>query len=55
MQTFAMVVKASGFVAAASRMGIVKSGVSRRTKELEERLATQLAIQTTRTFRLAPT
>jgi DNA-binding transcriptional LysR family regulator len=52
MQTFVAVVKANGFAAAASRMGLAKSGVSRRIKELEERLATCLVNRTTRNFRL---
>jgi DNA-binding transcriptional LysR family regulator len=52
MQTFVMVVKASGFAAAAAKMGLAKSGVSRRIKELEERLATRLVNRTTRNFRL---
>ncbi|MGN6825939.1 LysR family transcriptional regulator [Paucibacter sp. M5-1] len=52
MQTFVMVVNAKGFAAAADRMGIAKSGVSRRIKELEERLATRLVHRTTRRFGL---
>lgn len=52
MQTFVAVVKAKGIGAAATRMGMAKSGVSRRIRELEERLGVQLINRTTRTFRL---
>ncbi|MES2183832.1 MAG: LysR family transcriptional regulator [Pseudomonadota bacterium] len=52
MRTFATVVEAQGFAAAAARLGIAKSGVSRRIKELEVRLEARLVNRTTRSFRL---
>ena len=44
--------RAGGFAAAADRLGIVKSAVSRRIRELEERLEVRLVHRTTRQISL---
>jgi DNA-binding transcriptional LysR family regulator len=48
MQTFVRVVDHGGISAAAARLGIAKSAVSRRLQELENRLGAQLLRRTTR-------
>jgi DNA-binding transcriptional LysR family regulator len=48
MSTFVHIVEAGGISKAADRMGVVKSAVSRRLVDLEERLGTQLVSRTTR-------
>ena len=48
MAVFAEVVAAGGFRAAALRLNVSKSAVSRRVAELEERLGVQLLNRTTR-------
>lgn len=52
LQTFVHVVEAGGIGAAAERMGIAKSAVSRRLAELETRLGAQLLRRTTRRLHL---
>jgi DNA-binding transcriptional LysR family regulator len=52
MLTFVRVVDASSFTAAAHRLGISKSVVSRRMSELENRLGTRLLNRTTRRLSL---
>jgi DNA-binding transcriptional LysR family regulator len=52
LQTFVRVVEAGGISAAAERMGIAKSAVSRRLQELENRLDAQLLQRTTRQMHL---
>ncbi|MEN8169241.1 MAG: LysR family transcriptional regulator [Pseudomonadota bacterium] len=52
LQTFVRVVEAGGISAAAERMGIAKSAVSRRLQELENRLDAQLLQRTTRRIHL---
>ncbi len=52
MRTFAAVVQTRSFGAAAIQLGIVKSAISRRVRELEDRLGTRLLDRTTRQFRL---
>ncbi len=52
MQTFVRVVEAGGITAAAERLGVAKSVVSRRLKELEGRLDAQLLQRTTRRIHL---
>ena len=52
LQTFIGVVDAGGISAAAERMGIAKSAVSRRLQELENRLDVQLLQRTTRRIHL---
>lgn len=52
LRTFVAVVQGRGFAAAAERLGLVKSAVSRRVRELEERLGTRLLQRTTRTISL---
>jgi DNA-binding transcriptional LysR family regulator len=52
LQTFVRVVEAGGISAAAGRMGIAKSAVSRRLQELENRLDAQLLQRTTRSMHL---
>lgn len=52
MQTFVRVVENGGISAAAGRMGIAKSAVSRRLQELENRLGAQLLRRTTRSIAL---
>jgi DNA-binding transcriptional LysR family regulator len=52
MSTFISVVETGGISAAAERMGIAKSAVSRRLQELENRLDAQLLQRTTRRIHL---
>ena len=52
MHTFVRVVEAGGISAAADRLGIAKSAVSRRLQELENRLDVQLLQRTTRRIHL---
>ena len=52
MNTFVRVVEAGGISAAADRLGIAKSAVSRRLQELENRLDVQLLQRTTRRIHL---
>lgn len=51
-ETFVRVVEAGSLTAAAEQMGIAKSAVSRRLKELERRLGVQLMTRTTRQITL---
>ncbi|AKU92711.1 LysR family transcriptional regulator [Vulgatibacter incomptus] len=50
--TFAQVVQSGSFTAAARKLGIQKSGASRRVAALEESLGTRLLQRTTRALRL---
>jgi len=50
LKTFVAVVEAEGFSGAAIRLGVVKSAVSRRISELEDRLGTQLLVRSTRSM-----
>jgi DNA-binding transcriptional LysR family regulator len=52
VRTFVAVVQGRGFNAAARQLGFVKSAVSRRIRELEDRLGTRLLNRTTRTITL---
>ncbi len=52
LQTFVRVVESGGISAAADRIGIAKSAVSRRLQELENRLDVQLLQRTTRRLHL---
>jgi DNA-binding transcriptional LysR family regulator len=52
LRTFVVVVQSRGFAAAARRLGVVKSAVSRRVQELEERLGAHLINRSTRTLSL---
>jgi DNA-binding transcriptional LysR family regulator len=52
MHTFVRVVESGGISAAAERLGIAKSAVSRRLQELENRLTVQLLQRTTRRIHL---
>ena len=52
LRTFVTLAQAGGFAAAADRLGIVKSAVSRRIRELEERLDVRLLHRTTRQISL---
>lgn len=52
MRTFVTVVEAGTISAAAERLGVAKSAVSRRLAELEERLGVQLFRRTTRRLNL---
>ena len=52
LRTFIAVVQANSFAAAARRLGVVKSAVSRRMQELENRLGAQLLNRSTRTLSL---
>ena len=52
LRTFVTLGQAGGFNAAADRLGIVKSAVSRRIRELEERLDVRLVHRTTRQISL---
>lgn len=52
MRTFVRVVETGGISAAAARLGIAKSAVSRRLQELESRLGAQLLLRTTRRISL---
>jgi len=48
LETFIAVVETGSFTAAADRLGVAKSAVSRRVSALEERLGAQLLTRTTR-------
>ena len=52
LSTFTTIVDAGSLTAAADRLEVAKSAVSRRLKELEERLGVQLLQRTTRTMQL---
>ena len=52
MHTFVRVVKAGSLSAAADRLNIAKSAVSRRLADLEARLGVQLLTRTTRRLNL---
>ncbi|EFI8389195.1 LysR family transcriptional regulator [Escherichia coli] len=49
---FMQVVREGSFTAAAQRLGLAQSGVSRSVRELEERLGVQLLVRTTRKLSL---
>ena len=49
---FMQVVREGSFTAAAQRLGLAQSGVSRAVRELEERLGVQLLVRTTRRLSL---
>jgi len=49
---FVQVVREGSFTAAAARLGLAQSGVSRSIRELEERLGVQLLVRTTRKLSL---
>ena len=55
LQAFVAVVEAGSFTAAAERLGMAKSAVSRRVSALEERLGVQLLRRTTRRLNLTET
>lgn len=55
MRTFIRVVEAGSISAAADRLGVAKSAVSRRLKELEEHLGVELFHRTTRRMNLTDT
>lgn len=55
LRVFVAVVAAGGFAAAAERLGIAKSAVSRRIRELEDRLGARLFDRTTRSVQLTET
>ena len=55
LQAFVAVVEAGTFTAAADRLNIAKSAVSRRVSALEERLGVQLLHRTTRVLNLTET
>lgn len=55
MRTFVKVVESGSMTAAAERLGIAKSAVSRRLADLEGRLSVQLFRRTTRTLSLTDT
>lgn len=52
MRTFVAVVQGRGFSPAARQLGFVKSAVSRRIREMEDRLGTRLLNRTTRNVKL---
>lgn len=52
MRTFVAVVEGGGFNAAVDRLGVVKSAVSRRIRDLEDRLGARLLDRTTRQIKL---
>lgn len=52
LRTFIAVVDAGGFAAASQRLGLVKSAVSRRVRDLENRLGTHLIHRNTRRLHL---
>jgi DNA-binding transcriptional LysR family regulator len=49
---FMLVVREGSFTAAAQRLGLAQSGISRSVRELEERLGVQLIVRTTRRLSL---
>ncbi len=55
IETFVRVAEEGGIGAAAERMGVAKSAVSQRLKELEERLGVRLVARTTRRLSLTET
>jgi DNA-binding transcriptional LysR family regulator len=55
LRAFVAVVEAGSFTAAADRLGIAKSAISRRVSALEERLGAQLLRRTTRQLNLTDT
>jgi DNA-binding transcriptional LysR family regulator len=55
MRTFVKVVESGSMTAAAERLGIAKSAVSRRLADLEGRLSVQLFRRTTRTLKVTDT
>lgn len=55
LQTFVAVVEAGSFTAAAGRLGVAKSAVSRRVSALEARLGAALLTRTTRRINLTDT
>jgi len=55
LEAFIAVVEAGSFTAAAERLDVAKSAVSRRVSALEERLGVQLLRRTTRRFNLTET
>lgn len=55
LQAFVAVVEAGSFTAAADRLGIAKSAISRRVSALEERLGVQLLRRTTRRLNVTDT
>ena len=52
VEAFVAVVHAQGFTRAAERLGVPKSGVSRRVARLEATLGVRLIHRTTRSFHL---
>lgn len=52
LRAFVSVVEAGGFAAAGARMGVAKSAVSRRVRELEDRLNARLLDRTTRSVQM---
>ena len=55
LQAFVAVVESGSFTAAADRLGIAKSAISRRVSALEERLGVQLLRRTTRRLNVTDT
>ena len=55
LRTFVTVAETGSFTAAAERLDIAKSAVSRRISDLEERLGAQLITRTTRRLNLTQT
>lgn len=55
LRVFDAVVSAGGFAAGAERLGVAKSAVSRRIRELEDRLGARLFNRTTRRVQLTET
>ena len=55
LRAFVSVVSAGGFAAGAERLGVAKSAVSRRIRELEDRLGARLFDRTTRRVQLTET
>ena len=55
LRVFEAVVSAGGFAAGADRLGVAKSAVSRRIRELEDRLGARLFDRTTRRVQLTET
>jgi DNA-binding transcriptional LysR family regulator len=55
LRTFVTVVQSRGFAAGARRLGVVKSAVSRRVQELEERMGVHLINRSTRVLSLTDT
>ena len=49
---FIQVVREGSFTAAAQRLGLAQSGISRSVRELEERLGVRLLVRTTRKLSL---